>query len=51
MKQLARIENIHHLYFMNLLLFFCFLSSLENQYMNYQIYHGNLRYDICNIPI
>ena len=45
MQQLQRIENIYHFHFLDLFAFL-FLSSLDDQYMNYNGW--NLLYDICN---
>ena len=45
MQSLPHIESIYHLYFVDLLLLFSFISSLENQYMNHHV--QSLLYDIC----
>ena len=46
---LLHIENIYHDHYLDLLLLFSFLSSLENHYMIHDVY--NLSCDICNATV
>ena len=46
---LLHIENIYHDHYLDLLLLFSFLYSLENQYMIHHVY--NLSCDICNATV